>query len=106
MVRTNSDGGGILTAVHHALEPVSVFEDSEVELMTVEVSIKGRKVRLINGYGPQENLSEEVRKSFFNSLDIEVKRARTAGAMICIQMDSNAKLGSSYIANDHKTSIW
>ena len=100
-IREKSEGGGILTAVHQSLEPVCISEgDDGEEIMTVEATVKGSRVRFINWYGPQENSSTDDKKSFYEFLDLEVKRAKTAGTLICIQMDSNAKLGSDYIAED------
>ena len=102
-IRSNSAGGGLLTAVHHSLKPVCIsnYEDSD-EIMTVEATLKGAKVRLINGYGPQESSADDIRKSFFNSLDLEVQRAKLAGTMVFIEMDSNAKLGNAFISGDPK----
>jgi hypothetical protein len=59
-------------------------------------------VRFINGYGPQENSPLERRKPFFDHLDLEVKKARMAGSLVCIEMDSNAKLGPTIIPGDPK----
>ena len=57
------------------------------------------KVRFINGYGPQEG-PEESNSPFFNTLDVEVKSARVAGALVCIQLDANNKLGNKHIPRD------
>ena len=62
----------------------------------------GKRVRLINGYGPQEYAHEDTRNQFFNQLDLEVKKAKLAGALVIIEMDSNAKLGSKLIPSDQK----
>ena len=101
-VRDNSEGGGVLTAVHKALNPIEIPVDNECEIVVVEAIFAKlkRRVRLINGYGPQENLPEEKRRSFFNQIDLEVKKAHLAGALIVIEMDSNAKLGPAIIPND------
>ena len=88
-IRNKTSGGGIMTAVHKALQPINVSEDVEgEEILVVEATIGGnkRKIRLINGYGPQEGDDEKTRKSFYSRLDFEVKRAQIAGALICIQM--------------------
>ena len=57
------------------------------------------KVRLINGYGPQEGNDDEA-NAFMNKLDMEVKTAKLAGALICIEMDANSKLGRNIIKDD------
>ena len=102
-IRTESGGGGLLTAVHKSLEPVEItnIEDGE-EILTVEAIINNKKVRFINDYGPQETASEDNRKAFFNFLDLEVRKAKTARSLVCIEMDSNAKLGSKLIPLDPK----
>ena len=103
-VRKVTGGGGLLTAVHKNLKPVSVSEETEVEILVVEGKVNNKSVRYINGYGPQDesNSTENDKTEFFNRLDVEVKNSMMAGAMICIQMDANAKLGSEYIPSDPK----
>ena len=66
-VRKNSAGGGLLTAVHKNLKPVSVSDETEVEILVVEGKINDKSVRFINGYGPQEE-----KREFFDRLDVEV----------------------------------
>ena len=102
IVRENSSGGGILTAVRKDLASADITENVNEEILTVEAKLNDRKVRFINGYGPQEYAPEEKRKSFFDHLNIEVQKAKIAGTMVCLEMDSNAKLGFEYIADDPK----
>ena len=101
-VRQNSAGGGLLTAVHKSLYPVSVSNDSDEEVLVVEGTIENKKVRFINGYGPQEDESDEIREGFFNRIDQEVKSSKLSGSMTCIELDANAKLGSAIIPGDPK----
>ena len=61
-IRKNKGGGGLLTAVHKNLKPVSVSEDTDTEVLVVQGQINNKKVRFINGYGPQENDEETKRK--------------------------------------------
>ena len=103
LLRKNNLGGGLFTAVHKSLKPISVSsDDQEEELLVVEAKISETKVRFINGYGPQEKAPENSRKSFYNQLDLEIKKSKVAGSLICIEMDSNAKLGSNIIPGDPK----
>ena len=101
-LRENNNGGGLLTAVHKSLNPVSVSTDTEEEVLVVEATIANKKVRLINAYGPQEDEKEDIKEDFYNRIDQEVKTSKLAGAMVCIEMDANAKLGSSFINGDPK----
>ena len=47
-LRENNSGGGLLTAVHKSLRPVSVSNDTEEEVLVVEATIGDAKVRFIN----------------------------------------------------------
>ena len=50
--------GGTLIAVHKSLKPVLIEEHSEeFELLVVEAKIGNKEVRVMSGYGPQENWS-------------------------------------------------
>ena len=100
-IRKESAGGGLITAVHENLEPVSVCDGmSDEEVLVVEAKLKNKIVRLINAYGPQEDTPEEKKNSFFHKLDEEVKRAKVTGAMICMELDANSKLGPMIISGD------
>ena len=101
MIRKNSGGGGLLTAVHKSLSPVSVSEDTDLEVLVVQGNIGTNKVRFINGYGPQEG-PEEINSPFFDKLDFEIKSAQLAGTLICIELDANSKLGSKHVPGDPK----
>jgi len=102
----NKSKGGTVVAVHKSLHPVLVEEYSnEFELLVVEVKIKDKNVRIISGYGPQENLKKEERVQFFSTLEEEVKKAKLNEVGVLIQMDANSKLGPSIIKGDpHKQS--
>ena len=103
-IRKKSGGGGLLTAVHKSLKPVSVSDENDIEILVVQGLVKNKPIRFINGYGPQDefNSTDNEKEEFFNRLDLEIKSSKMAGAMICIQMDANSKLGSYYIPGDPK----
>ena len=100
LIRKDWAGGGLYTAVHKSLNAVEVPTETDNEILVVEASLGQSRVRFINGYGPQEYASESCRKQFFHQLDLEVKKAKLVGSLICIEMDSNAKLGSAIIPSD------
>ena len=64
-IRSNGGGGGLLTAVHKNLNPVSIGNDTEEEVLVVQADILDKKVRFINAYGPQED--EIVKSKYFIS---------------------------------------
>ena len=76
-----------------------VSNDDDTEVLVVEAKFDNTKIRLINGYGPQES-DEDNSKAFMSRIDIEVKSAMLAGALICIEMDANSKLGQKIIKGD------
>ena len=100
-IRRVGGGGGLLTAVHKNLNPVSVGDDTEDEVLVIQAQILDKKVRFINAYGPQEDEIEKS-KSFFSKLDEEVKSAKIAGTLVCIELDANSKLGPMFIPGDPK----
>ena len=68
--------------------------------MTVEVNIGSEKIRIINGYGPQEHDDTNSIISFWQELETEVISANDLNRNIIIQMDANAKLGPDIIKGD------
>ena len=99
-IRTTK-GGGTALAIHEDLKPKLVQEYSEeFELLVVEVKTEDGRIRVITGYGPQENWDEEKRLPFFMALKTEVDKSELAGLPVIIEIDANSKLGKQYIPND------
>ena len=101
--------GGTLIAAHKSFDPILIEEYSEeFELLVIEVKIGGKDVRVISGYGPQENWKLDEKKPFFEALEKEIKKAKFNGKSVFIEMDANAKLGPNVIEGnpvhreDHK----
>ena len=63
-IRKGCGGGGLLTGVYKNLEPVSVGDDSDEEILAVEAKLANNKVRFINAYGPQETETEDKKNLF------------------------------------------
>ena len=76
------------------------FVREETEILVVEVNIEELRIRIINGYGPQETDSVDKICNFWVDLETEVVRARNDGCLVLIQMDANAKVGPEVIQND------
>ena len=72
----------------------------EFELLVVEVKVNKLEIRIISGYGPQENLPDNERSAFYVALDVEIERAGLAGKEVVVSMDANAKPGKEWILKD------
>ena len=105
-IRKNKGGGGLLTCVDSNLNPVLVTNcKDDTELLTVEVNIDTKKIRIINGYGPQEDDNLQDILAFWQEFESEVIRAKDDGCLVLIEMDANAKVGKNIIDGDsHSTS--
>ena len=101
LVRRLSHGGGLATMVKPELDPVWIAEgDDLVEILVIEVRIKEMKIRIINGYGPQESDSIERKNLFWSRLNSEVVSAMEADAAVLIEMDGNLHCGRDIITGD------
>ena len=87
--------------IHKALNPVLIEEyDKEFEVLVAEIKVAKKEIRIITGYGPQENWTESDRLPFFIALEAEVVKAEMENKSVIIQMDANSKLGPEIIKND------
>ena len=67
---------GSMLGVHVDLKPMLVKEYcDEFELLVVEISSGDTCIRVMTGYGPQENWEEAKRTPFFEALEAEVVSA-------------------------------
>ena len=99
-IRTKPKGGTMI-GVHKALNPVLIIAyETDFELLVVEFEAAKRHIRIISGYGPQENWSETDRLPFFLALEAEINKAEMEDKDIIIQMDANSKLGANIIKDD------
>ena len=99
-IRKKKDGG-TLVGIHKALNPMLIKDYSETfELITVEITVGNKEIRIISGYGPQEYWTEEEKMPFFMALEDEIVKAQLLGKSIIIEMDANSKLGPEWIVND------
>ena len=102
-IRKNKEKGGSMLIVHKDLQPVLIKEyNDDFELLVVEVTTQNTPVRVITGYGPQENLCDNEKMQFWVAFEEEVASAELNTRSIIVQMDANAKLGPKYIKDDPK----
>ena len=85
------------------LDPSWISEgDDEADALTVEIWVDGFSIRLICGYGPQENDDKKRKESFWKYLNVEVQKAKDDGAGLVLQMDGNLWAGNNIIIGDVK----
>ena len=76
-IRKTRGGGGLLTVVHEDLEPVLVSEgNDDIEILVVEGVIGSEKLRIINGYGPQEDDDIKDILTFWQEFEAEIMKAK------------------------------
>ena len=95
------NGGGIALGVLNILQPSWISEgDDSAEALTVEVWVEGFPIRLLCGYGPQENDPIDRKVQFWGYIQAEVQNASKSGASLIIQMDGNLWAGDNIIKGD------
>ena len=99
-IRTKAKGGTAI-GVRKGLNPFLIQEYSDdFELLIVEIKAGNKDVRLVSGYGPQENRPETERRAFFLALEEEIVKAELLGKSMIIELDANSKLGPQIIPGD------
>ena len=107
-LQEKQNGGGLFSAISEELYPVLVFFGTgEIEILTIQITISGNKVRLINAYGPQEPVEgfSSDSLSFWSQLESEVMSALDNNCLVFIEMDANAKIGDIIIKDNLQPSI-
>ena len=108
--REKSGGGGIALGVTQDLNPILIrMGNDATEAISVKININKFEVRLVVGYGAQENdrqaklheMSTDERKMLlWEFLDIEINESQTMEQGLIIQLDANAHLGLDFIKGD------
>ena len=94
-------GGGLLTAIDQNLDPVLIQSaNDDCEVLVVQCQVGSQNIRIINGYGPQEDEPLNKRLTFWQAMEQEVVSAKNANCMVLIEFDANAKLGYELIKDD------
>ena len=64
-LRSTKSGGGLAVGVLNDLNPVWLGEgEDNVKAISIQISVKGLNVRIVNAYGPQEYDDQEKRNFF------------------------------------------
>ena len=71
--RNDKGGAGLLTSVIEDLNPVLITSvNDDIEILTVQADLGKAKVRIINGYEPQEDDNHQSVLDFWQELEEEV----------------------------------
>ena len=99
--RQKSQGGGIAVGINKMFQSTLISEgDDDTEAISVLVVVGDIPIRVIVGYGPQENAPKEKKENFWEFIEKEVIQAETEGQGIIIQMDGNLHAGEKIIKHD------
>ena len=83
------------------LESTQIREgDDEIEVISVQVLVGDLPLRIILGYGPQENADAQKKEKFWTFLEREINKAEANGEGIILQMDGNLHAGETLIKDD------
>ena len=94
-------GGGLFTAIRESLSPVLIAPSKEeVEILVVQCQVNEMQIRVINGYGPQDDDPLATRLNFWMSLEQDIIAAKDANCLVLVQLDANAKVGKTIIPLD------
>ena len=100
-IRKNKKGGGLLTAADENLNPILISnKEDENEILTIQVDVGKYKLRIINGYGPQEDDDNNRILGFWQEIEAEIIDAKDNDCLVLVEMDANAKVGSKVINED------
>ena len=105
-LRNGGNGGGILTAADENMNPVliSTGKEDDSELLTIQVEVGSHNIRIINGYGPQEDeCSKDDIYKFWQEIEGETLNAKDNNCLVIVQMDANAKIGKENLKDDPNT---
>ena len=96
--RQNSHGGGLALGVNKDIESTLIRDgDDQTEVISVQAVFAEIPVRIVVGYGPQENSLLEKKSKFWDFIENEVNEAELEGHGVIIQMDGNLHAGQDLI---------
>ena len=99
--RQDSQGGGLALGVQKDIESTLVTEgNDETEVLSVQVVVGKIPVRIVLGYGPQENAPIDKKNRFWEAIEKEVSQAEIEGHGVLLQMDGNLHAGSALVKGD------
>ena len=74
--RQLSGGGGLAVGIDKNIESALIREGNDTtEVIVIQIILENMPVRLVVGYGPQENALKERKDAFWDFLEEEAKQA-------------------------------
>ena len=99
--RQNRQGGGLAVGIENNIESTLIREgDDNIEALSIQIVLKQLPVRIIVGYGPQENYNMDKKIQFWNFIEQEINEAELAEHGIILQIDGNLHAGPGLVKND------
>ena len=87
----------MLTAIDENLASILVQSEGNSEILVVQAKVGNKDLRIINGYGTQEDENIQQILNFWQDMEKEIISAKDNNCQILIQLDANAKLGSDIL---------
>ena len=101
LYRHESQGGGIALGVTKKLESTFVTNgNDDTEVMVALVTVGKISIRVIVGYGVQENASKEKKDAYWDFIEKEIVEAENENQGVIVQMDGNLHAGNYLVKND------
>ena len=102
--RQKTQGGGLALGVTKEIESTLIRDgDDETEVVSVQTILGEIPVRVVVGYGPQENATTEKKNKFWDFIENEVREAEMKDHGVIFQMDGNLHAGPGLIKGDPHT---
>ena len=99
--RQESQGGGLALGVLKELESTLIREgDDNTEILSVQVVVGDISIRVVSGYGPQENANISIKEKFWEFLEEEINQAHIENQGLLLQMDGNLHAGPQLLEKD------
>ena len=74
--RQKSQGGGLALGIHKEIESTLIRDgDDDIEVISVQTVLNDTPVKIVVGYGPQENATMEKKNKFWDFLENEIREA-------------------------------
>ena len=99
--RQHSQGGGLALGVSKDIESALIREgDDDTEILSVQIVAGDFPIRIVTGYGPQENSNSSKKEKFWEFLEQELIQAEIENQGLLVQIDGNLHAGPQLVKQD------